>query len=41
MDKIVQEKDAGLNELMKKFNQSPHLLKMIKDKKVNGEEFYL
>ena len=29
------------NELMKKFNQSPHLLKMIKDKKVNGEEFYL
>ena len=29
------------NELMKKFNQSPHLLKLIKNKKNNGEEFYL
>jgi len=29
------------NELMKVFNKSPHLLKMIKDKKENGEEFYL
>ena len=29
------------NELMKVFNQSPHLLKIIKDKKENGEEFYL
>jgi hypothetical protein len=26
---------------MKVFNKSPHLLKMIKDKKDNGEEFYL
>ena len=29
------------NELMKVFNKSPHLLKMIKDKNDNGEEFYL
>jgi len=29
------------NELMKVFNQSPHLHKMIKDKKEKGEEFYL
>ena len=29
------------NELMKVFNQSPHLQKMIKDKKEKGEEFYL
>ena len=29
------------NELMKVFNQSPHLQKMIKDKKDKGEEFYL
>ena len=29
------------NQLMKKFNQSPHLLKLIKDKKDKNEEFYL
>ena len=29
------------NELMKVFNQSPHLQKMIEDKKDKGEEFYL
>ena len=29
------------NELMKVFNKSPHLQKMIKDKKDKGEEFYL
>jgi len=29
------------NELMKVFNQSPLLQKMIKNKKNNGEEFYL
>lgn len=29
------------NELMKVFNKSPHLQKMIKDKKNKGQEFYL
>lgn len=29
------------NELMKVFNKSPHIQKMIKDKKDKGEEFYL
>ena len=29
------------NELMKVFNKSPHIQKMIKDKKDKGEEFYI